>query len=148
MSKPKYCKMPQKMNWTVTYLVGVPQLDKDHEVIFEELEKLYYLLKEGGSQEDMLEQALLVRKEARLHFAGEEALMEWLGYHEIDLHIAEHKMLMEQINSLLDEIREGLIPSEKELQSFVEDWLYRHIRDEDMQYARMVEQIQRRSLVG
>jgi hemerythrin len=103
------------MNWTVTYLVGVPQLDKDHEVIFEELEKLYNLLKEGGSQEDMLEQALLVRKEARLHFAGEEALMEWLGYHEIDLHIAEHKMLMDQINSLLDEIREGLLPSEKEL---------------------------------
>lgn len=136
------------MNWTVTYLVGVPQLDKDHEVIFEELEKLYYLLKEGGLHEDMLEQALLVRKEARLHFAGEEALMEWLGYHEIDLHIAEHKMLMDQINSLLDEIREGLLPSEKELQSFVEDWLYRHIRDEDMQYARMVEQIQRRSLVG
>lgn len=136
------------MNWTVKYLVGVPQLDKDHEVIFEELEKLYYLLKECGSQEDMLEQALLVRKEARLHFAGEEALMEWLGYHEIDLHIAEHKMLMDQINSLLDEIREGLLPSEKELQSFVEDWLYRHIRDEDMQYARMVEQIQRRSLVG
>lgn len=129
-------------------MVGVPQLDKDHEVIFEELEKLYNLLKEGGSQEDMLEQALLVRKEARLHFAGEEALMEWLGYHEIDLHIAEHKMLMDQINSLLDEIREGLLPSEKELQSFVEDWLYRHIRDEDMQYARMVEQIQRKSLVG
>lgn len=136
------------MNWTVTYLVGVPQLDKDHEVIFEELEKLYNLLKEGGSQEDMLEQALLVRKEARLHFAGEEALMEWLGYHEIDLHIAEHKILMEHINGFIDEIRDGIIPSENDLQAFVEDWLYRHIRDEDMQYARMVEQIQRRSLVG
>ena len=136
------------MNWTVTYLVGVPQLDKDHEVIFEELEKLYYLLKGGGSQEDMLEQALLVRKEARLHFTGEEALMEWLGYHEIDLHIAEHKILMEHINGFINEIRDGIIPSENDLQAFVEDWLYRHIRDEDMQYARMVEQLQRKSLVG
>jgi len=86
--------------WDSTLVVGVPEIDAQHEELFRRLDALVESIRGGRSRDEVGSTLSFLREYARSHFAAEEALMAAQGYPGLADHRAEHETFAAELVSL------------------------------------------------
>lgn len=125
--------------FTKDCLIGIPQIDKEHEYLFELVNKVYEALSSSEEDHLLIAKNILVKLHnyAKTHFVHEEEYMESIHDPELAMQKKEHTAFIEKINTLTDtaDMNEQVL---QEILSFLTRWLYRHILSSDMMIGKSV----------
>jgi len=123
------------IKWKDDYKIGVPEIDEQHEKLFEICERAYELLKNDIflDKYDKIVQILEELKEYTIyHFSFEEEYMKRIGYKKLLSQKVYHNDFIEKINTidlkLIDQKQDAAI---MEVLDFVLKWIENHILLED-----------------
>ncbi|MDE7285566.1 MAG: hemerythrin domain-containing protein, partial [Lachnospiraceae bacterium] len=127
--------------FTEDCLIGVSEIDSEHERLFEIINEIQVLLEEDVKSDQydrigkLLEHLKLYAKE---HFQHEEAYMERIHHPELELQRHQHSAFCDKINEA------DILLSGSDQTRFLEDllkylitWLYRHIIGCDLMIGKM-----------
>lgn len=122
------------VNWTDAMSVGLEEIDAQHMYLIDRINELWRSL--GSAREDAIVLDLLVdlRRYTERHFADEEMLMKAFDYPHLAAHERAHGRFVERVRAAADDYTAGKEVG-MELLRFLSDWLQRHIKVEDRQYA-------------
>ena len=108
--------------------IGIGQIDKEHEYLFELVNEAYEALNSSKENRVAVVKEILVKLQdyAKTHFAHEEAYMEGIKDPELPMQKREHAAFVAEIDSL---IQESNMDADvlREVLSFLTRWLYHHI---------------------
>lgn len=71
----------------------------------------------------------------KYHFKTEEEHMQEHEYSSVNEHKKHHKVLVDQIVDLLNELKRGKSLKAEDLLTILRNWLINHIEKEDLKYA-------------
>ncbi len=113
--------------------IGIPEIDREHEHLFELLNKTNTALLVPDADIASITSRLLkeLYDYAMTHFAHEENYMRSIDDPELNRQMAEHEAFREKVNTTL---ATGVTTSEEaqELLTFLAKWLYGHILGSDI----------------
>lgn len=118
------------IRWKDAFDVGNAEIDQQHQEIFN---KANAFLDAVGIAA-LTEYSLGFFQYTRDHFSLEEGLMRSIDYPAIEVHIQQHKELVERLNEVAANIG-GDDFSHRDLELFLTDWLLVHIRIYDTKLA-------------
>ena len=125
--------------FTKDCLIGIPQIDKEHEYLFELVNKAYDALTSSEEEHILIAKNILVKLQnyAKTHFAHEEAYMESIHDPELAMQKKEHLAFIEKVDILTAtaEVNEQVL---HEILKFLTRWLYRHILSSDMMIGKSI----------
>lgn len=121
--------------WSNEFSVGVDEIDEQHKMLFELLNRLFLAAVKREDQQLTDEVLDSLIDYTRTHFALEERLLEESGYRALPGHREDHARFIERINTIAQKfhVEDGRVTLE--LINFLNDWLQKHIRQSDMAYA-------------
>ena len=116
------------------HAIGVTVFDQEHQRLAALMSQVHATLKEKHDR--ALAQNLMgaLIYETWVHFDHEERVMEEVGFHEREAHVAEHAALIQQAKDLLQKVQKGDISSQA-MPGFLMTWLIPHIQVMDRKYA-------------
>lgn len=125
------------------YHIGIEQIDKEHDRLFELTNQVYALLQNNALQDkssDILHIISELIDYARIHFAHEEAYMSQIKYANREAHIVQHRRFELRLAQIdFDALEASPIDSQTNvlmnLLDFLSDWLINHIISEDMRFT-------------
>jgi hemerythrin len=128
--------MEERPQFDASYLVGIEQIDQEHQRLFAIAGRAYDELNSPTPSRDATAAAIDALLEyTSTHFANEEMLMEIAGYPGLENHRQLHRGLLAKARDM--EIRavagENCLPLE--LSRFLCHWLIDHIRNEDRKFG-------------
>lgn len=119
--------------FTKDCLIGIPEIDKEHEHLFELLNNTNAALHVPNADVAGITSRLLneLYEYAITHFAHEEAYMLDIDDPELSRQASEHEAFRKKVSSAL---AAGIptLDTAKDLLSFLAKWLYRHILGSDI----------------
>ncbi len=117
----------RKFEWTEDYSVFVPEIDAEHQSIFQLCRSLQLALRAApAAQLHSLVNELAVR--SLEHFWHEERRMRADSYSFYTWHRQQHHTARVKMNALQDRMRGGDVDAIRELLAFLHHWLKDHIR--------------------
>ncbi len=133
----KYRKDIALIQWTEAMSVNVPDMDNDHRVLVDLINRLASAEKIGNRRvaESVLDELLNYSID---HFDREEQFLQKSGYPFQDLvaHKLQHASFTETVQDIRWQYLHGFSPRiNQEVLFFLRDWLSKHILVEDMKYA-------------
>ena len=124
--------------WKDEYSVGIAEIDKQHQRLFEIGKKIYTLLLTYKGQDSFNSISNLIGEMSNYtayHFQTEEELFEKYNYPNAEAHIHEHQKFIDYLNSLnLGIIDENQKDAIMDLLKFISQWIFRHINSTDFKY--------------
>lgn len=124
--------MPADIAWKDYYSVNDPQLDAEHKQIIKLINELFAAMrqhKEDHAAKEVLERLI---QYTLTHFKHEEAILERVGYPDVEAHKALHARLRQQTIDL----RENLsLVTGSDVLYFLKQWWLGHIQGEDKKYS-------------
>ena len=119
--------------FTTDCLIGVPEIDNEHEHLFELLNKTNTALQSEDADVAAITSRLLneLYEYAVQHFAHEEAYMLSIDDPELNRQTIEHEAFREKVTSAITSGNLDL-DAAKDLLTFLAKWLYRHILGSDI----------------
>jgi hemerythrin-like metal-binding protein len=129
------------MEWTEALSVGVSEIDAQHKVLVDILNKLNTQIIHGQSLEATREALAGMRAYSLLHFRYEEGLMAETNYPGLEQHARLHRTFMERIDAFAleheaGETQQARAEHAREVLSFLLDWLVDHILGADVIFSR------------
>lgn len=121
--------------FTEDCMIGLEEIDKEHEKLFQLINESMDLLKDNSASQEVVKNLIKELKEyAQTHFAHEEAYMEQIKDPELERQKKEHVQFSEKVNgyqmdALTDEEIQKVFG---ELLIYMTKWLYRHILGSDI----------------
>jgi hemerythrin len=125
------------IQWSPALAVGVPEIDAQHQELFQRAERLDSALRAGGGAEV----APLIRYLGAYvveHFAAEERFMHEIGFPGLEEHRAVHLAFREELAAMHAEYeRKGATPLVAQaLHDWLSDWLLGHVGGLDVEIGR------------
>lgn len=121
--------------WTDEYSVGIDEIDEQHKVLFELINRLFHAAVNRDGREAHAEILDTLIDYTRTHFQLEENLMAAACYADLDAHREEHARFVAKMEA----VAQKFLVEEKnvtfELINFLKHWLREHILETDKQYA-------------
>jgi|YNPMSStandDraft_1061717.scaffolds.fasta_scaffold05052_5 hemerythrin len=116
------------------YSVGFVDIDNQHKVLVNILNKLHDAMREGKGKEQIEKTLNDLIEYTKTHFAFEENLMNLHNYPEINAHKKDHSDLIQSIRDFQQKVNSNSITLTLEVKNFLRDWLLIHIgkRDKDL----------------
>lgn len=118
------------------YKVGVPQIDSEHQKLFEIGEKAYQLLKDPYviDKYDKIVEVIEELKEYTIyHFKHEEEYMESINYKRLFSQKIEHAEFVKKIEDVdLNQIDKDQDEGIMGILTFLNNWLIYHILEKDL----------------
>ncbi len=136
--------------WSDEYSVGIEAIDDQHKGFFEAAHRLYDRILNCEGELVAEQSVQFLRDYANRHFQAEEAFMERHGYPRLEQHRQLHMEFLEVLDSLVDDL-DVFGPSQHLADRALEisqDWLIRHITEEDVLYAQYVKNRRRSAVEG
>ena len=127
--------MLASLQWDEKYSVEIPEVDSQHKMLFELIERLDSAIREkrGSSACDAILAELVAY--TRIHFALEESLMRLSNYPDLLGHKQQHEDLIAEVGQLQQKVASGATAISFELMQFLRVWLTKHIQQSDQKYA-------------
>ncbi|MDR3670408.1 MAG: bacteriohemerythrin [Holophaga sp.] len=122
--------------WDHRLETGHGKMDEQHESLVEILNRLDGAMKQGKGKDEVGGILILLKDFTVSHFAMEERLMEEHPYAGSARHQQVHAELVAQLADLVDRFEQGRAAMTLPVMNFLEDWLVKHIQEEDLQFAR------------
>lgn len=114
--------------------VGIPQIDEEHQQLFDYLDGLLLSVNTRYGQSRALEMLSLLELYAATHFKSEETLMENHAYPDAEKHKKEHQAFIQR----LQEFRAQLGNIGQPMTAFIIEWLTQHIQLSDAALAKFI----------
>ena len=130
--------MSTLFTWNDSYSVKVGSLDKQHQKIFDIVNRLHGTMSSGKGQEQVKTALQELIDYTATHLSAEEAILEKQGYPNLAAHRSEHKALLEKVRAYQKEYLGGKIGMATSVMNFVVDWLKHHIQQTDKQYSQFL----------
>ncbi|MBL4693522.1 MAG: bacteriohemerythrin, partial [Magnetovibrio sp.] len=117
------------MIWEDTFNTGIPDIDKDHQVLFSLVNDVTHSGLDRLEIDEVLNKLL---NYTIYHFQREEAIMEACGYPDLKEHKQVHVKLANEAKELTETWKlHHDIKTIYKLQAFLRDWLTGHIKNTD-----------------
>ena len=132
--------MEDRLNFDARYLVGIDQVDREHQQLFELADKIYDCLavdvivpmnEIGVAITELIDYT-------KIHFANEEVLMAEAGYPDLDEHRELHAYLITRIEDLEKSVMLGEQLTPVDAYEFLCAWLGDHIQAKDRNFGAYV----------
>ncbi len=125
------------ISWDPTLVLGVPDLDRQHQEFFARVGGLVHAIRSGYSREEVGRTLAFLGVYAATHFAAEEALMREVDFPGLARHQAEHAGFARDLAALeAEHRRDGPSPSIiLRVNVEVSGWLREHIGRTDRELA-------------
>lgn len=125
------------LHWEKKLMLGVPEIDKEHEELVKKTNIMLTALKSGNSTEEIVKHMNFLADYVIMHFNSEEKLQAKYNYPDIIHHKQIHSEFKVSVTKLLEDItKNGLSTSKKiEISQMTMDWLLKHIGVEDKKLA-------------
>lgn len=119
------------IEWHDSLLVGFEPMDAEHKTLVRLIGELYGKLKAGNGRDSVEDTLFELADHVAAHFNHENELMIASGYPARADHLFEHRILIGQLDTVLDSI--DLIRDDALLDAlaFVERWFTDHVHDAD-----------------
>jgi diguanylate cyclase (GGDEF)-like protein/hemerythrin-like metal-binding protein len=121
------------LTWSEVLAVGIWAIDEQHQALVDLVNRFGNELKAGHDHERLLAALNRLVQATRTHFDAEENLMWEHGLPDIETHREQHRMLLEDLQSLGHELAHR---SMSLTMRYLHDWLIRHIDGIDKPMAR------------
>jgi hemerythrin len=131
----KKTKKTNEMVWKDEYSVGIDSLDNDHKKLISLLNQFTTAYDYAMSEEYEREALNDLINYTKYHFEREEQLLDQHDYPDVIAHKAQHKVMIEQVNSFMDLYNEKGHDALNEISSFLSNWLINHINGKDKEYS-------------
>ena len=125
----------QKIVWDDSLAVGVDMIDEQHQTWIARYNSVADAIEERQGAEIVSKILGFLVDYTETHFAAEEARMAEAGYPDQAAHKAKHNELLKTLDGLVQDFREDG-PTEDlavAVDTFLGNWLIKHIREVDMQ---------------
>lgn len=129
--------------FTEDCLIGIPEIDREHEKLFRLINEVFELLHNDRLKDKYREIRKILTELKRYteeHFANEESYMESIRDPELEMQKKEHKAFCEKIATLdVTDIEEVTDQQEtlEDLMQYLTRWLYHHILGSDILIGKM-----------
>jgi len=117
--------------WDEKYNVNVAVMDSQHRRLAALVHQLHIALSPGQPLEQVRDTMSELVAFTRLHFATEEELMLKYRYPDYAAHLAEHKLVLGQMNKLADSIQRSSAISFDAEADISDDWVGKHLLERD-----------------
>jgi hemerythrin len=114
------------LKWTVSHAVYVPEIDDQHQTIFEALAQLEQALSAARPLPEIRERTDRLLTLAVEHFAHEERLMRAARYDSMRWHRKQHDAVRKRGAALVPKIALGDAEAGHEFIDFLKSWLSSH----------------------
>jgi hemerythrin len=122
------------MKWKDAYLVGIPEIDKEHQFVVQCVTDIEDVAARGEHWNAAIARLLFFLES---HFSAEERLMRAAEYPKLAAHIKEHEEFMAVAKSIeARTLREPPLPA---MVGLLSNWLDQHFLFADRQYAEFVQ---------
>ena len=121
--------------WKPEYSVGVKEIDIQHRRLVQMIRVLQESIRDNIDSPAVGRTLRELVQYTRTHFRDEEALMEKIGYAELDKHRQAHRTLVQEIVTILEGLKAGQAYTAVDLIAFLRHWLIDHILAEDTRIA-------------
>ena len=123
------------IKWSDKYLIGIEELDKQHEKLFEIAGRAFELFKNNlytDKYDKIIEILEELKDYAKYHFKAEEEYMISIGNKKIFSHKIEHDEFIKKVESIdLNKIDENQDKYLLSILEFVINWTSEHILQKD-----------------
>ncbi|MCX7249024.1 MAG: bacteriohemerythrin [Burkholderiales bacterium] len=119
------------LSWREEYLVGIAQIDAEHQYLFKLINDFHDEHARGGKSQDVLHVLNRLVAYAEEHFQHEEALMRSIDYPGLARQQALHEKLFSSIFTLNEKLSLSSATVDSETLRFLKDWLVEHIVKDD-----------------
>ena len=124
------------IDWNITLLVGIPEVDKHHQQLVQVLNEAYDAFREEVEVSAAVIDEIMASS-AR-DFAFEEELMAKVSYPNIAKHKNEHLIFCRRVEELQSNLKQNKKIS-IELIWFLCNWVSHHIRETDAEFGRFMD---------
>ena len=125
------------VSWNERIQIGVPEIDEQHLVLVDLINKIYKIMKKGDSLEAMAPVIGELADYTVKHFKFEEELLAKTAYPDLENHKKIHRGVTKTVFNYKKQLEDGTLEV-NELMKFVSDWLVRHIKGVDRLYVPFV----------
>ncbi|MBT4277768.1 hemerythrin family protein [Candidatus Falkowbacteria bacterium] len=129
-----------KIEWKDEYSVGVKEIDKQHQKLVDLINKTIDAV-HAKNMKLVLESVIDEMEEyVIVHFSTEEKYFKKFKYVNTKSHMQEHKIFVDRVgyfkNKILKAKQEDVLALIYEVIDYLEDWLIRHIIENDQKYIK------------
>jgi methyl-accepting chemotaxis protein len=125
----------QLIVWSSKYCIGINEIDDQHKVLVEIINKLYASFGSSKSKKEIKKNLKELVDYTVYHFGNEERYFKQFGYKETTQHINQHQKFVEKIQKFAQEFETGDSTVSLDIINFLKDWLIGHILKIDAQYV-------------
>jgi len=122
--------------FTSEFSVNVKDIDKQHQGIFNFINKIHKAIKENQKTTELLKILKEMARWVTDHFTHEERLMQTAGYQGLSAHKDIHKKLLSDVSDVIRKIENKEDIDLIELLAFLKRWLIDHILGTDKKYSK------------
>lgn len=125
--------MSSKIVWRPEYCIGIPEMDAQHQAIFEALLAVEKSVSSKDAKRTTAYYLKQLRENLAQHLLDEEGLLRTAKFTKLKEHVTQHEELM----AGLKELEAGLRQESKaeHLLELFEAWFVRHVLGHDTEYA-------------
>lgn len=119
-----------------SFSVHIPKMDKQHSKIFDYINSLYNVMRNGADPKEMNRTISDLINFAVYHLGDEEKMLRAHAFSQLYEHIKIHRRITKQVIEFQEEYKKthSSVVATK-LMLFLKDWLVEHIKQEDMKYS-------------
>ena len=126
--------------WSAKLAIGVPEIDAQHQELFERADALLSAMRSGQSGAEVDRLFWFLDDYCSSHFSAEEKFMRAVKYPAADAHADLHQTFTSEFEEIAARFRRGGVSEALtlELQQLIAGWLVMHIRATDTKLAEFV----------
>ena len=130
------------LQWSEGLATGFSKIDEQHKELINRYNDLLKACKDGRGRQEVGEVLDFLGSYVVYHFDEEEKLMAETLYPETDLHIKQHKLLIEKVQELQKDISENgsSVSVLININTTLLNWLVAHIKEIDIQLGSFLQQ--------
>ena len=125
--------------WKAVYETGIVALDKEHQGLIEQVNKLYEAVRDKRGDQVLGEILAMLENYTEVHFKHEEKLMAEYSFPGLAEHQQIHQQLRDAIQQLKAKQPSGTQDLARELLQFLRVWVLEHIVEVDKKYGAYLE---------
>lgn len=123
------------VEWKPEYSVAVESIDKDHQKLFEIVNRLFRSMSKGEGSKIISSLVDELQSYTIYHFNREETFFRLTNYPNAYIHQQEHASFIVKVKDFKQKINSGNVSFSPDLLEFLRDWLMNHIMNSDKMYS-------------
>jgi hemerythrin len=133
---------PNPAGFSPELALGIPELDDQHQALFDMLGRIdavspdMYRQLDDDETDEMLDIMNDLKDSAMQHFSFEENLMDEADYPGLDDQQDAHERFLDDLTRVEAELMNGTSVPLVKIHGFLADWFDEHIREKDLHFAK------------